>query len=182
MLMDAGLDTGPIIAQRRVALDGRETAAGLAEALADLGAQLLTETLEPWLAGEMTPQPQSEDDATLSRPLRRTHGRLDPLKPAADSERQVRAYQPWPGSFLQIGGFRLIVWRAHPIGAPEDDVEIGALYRSADGLLALRTADGGLALDEAQPGGGRRMSGAELVRGRPQLIGAKVSAPADSRG
>ncbi len=184
MQMDAGLDTGPLIAQTRVALDGRETGARLEETLADEAARLLTATLAPWLAGEIEPKPQSEADATMTRPLRRAQGRIDPDRPAAYSERQVRAYQPWPGTFLQIGGYRVLVRRVHPIGAPDDDVEIGVLYRTADGELALRTVDGGLALDEVQPAGGRRMSGADLVRGRPSLIGAQVSignsAPADT--
>jgi methionyl-tRNA formyltransferase len=180
MLMDAGLDTGPLVAQQQVALNGRETGASLETSLADFGARLLTATLEPWLAGAIEPRVQNEDDATMTRPLRRASGRLDPGRSAAHNERQVRAYQPWPGSFLQIGGYRIIVLGAHPVGAPEDDVDAGAMFLTADGLLALRTADGGLALDQVQPAGGRRMSGADLVRGRRSLIGAKVSAPADS--
>ena len=180
MQMDAGLDTGPVIAQERVALNGSETGAALEMALADQGARLLAATLDRWLAGELQPAPQDEAGATMTRPLRRAQGRLDPAKPVAYNERQVRAYQPWPGSFLQIGGYRIIVWRVHPLGVPEDGVPIGALYRTADGLLALRMVDGGLALDEAQPAGGRRMTGAELLRGRPSLIGAQVSARAEA--
>lgn len=180
MLMDAGLDTGPLIAQSRVALDGGETATELEDKLSGQAARLVTTTLGPWLAGDITPEPQDEDGATLSRPLRRADGRIDPAKPALDIERQIRAYQPWPGSFIEVDGNRLVIWRAHPVGVPDDDVVIGDLYRTRDGLIALRVSDAGLALDEVQPASGRRMTGAALVRGRPALIGAKVDAPADS--
>jgi methionyl-tRNA formyltransferase len=95
---------------------------------------------------------------TLTRPLRREDGRLDPTKPAEELERQVRAYQPWPGSWLELGGQRLVVWKARVVGA-----------KPAHGL-GLQTSDGILELGEVQPAGGRRMSAADFVRGRPGLI------------
>jgi len=179
MKMDAGLDTGPIIAQWRIALSGHETAPELEETLSDLGARLLTATLDHWLAGEIRPEPQPEADASLTRPLRREDGRIDPHKPAVELERQVRAYQPWPGSFVETDGRRLVVWRAHTAAAPEPRPAPGDLVVS-EGEPALATADGLLVLDEMQPSGGRRMSGSELLRGRPTLAGAKVSLPAEA--
>ncbi len=179
MLMDAGLDTGRVIAQSRMALTGHETASELEETLAAEAARLLSSTLDQWLAGDISEEPQNAAKATSTRPLRRSDGRIDPHRSAADIERQVRAYQPWPGSFLEIAGNRVVVWRAHRIGAPGQDIEVGALYRADQDGLALRTADGGLTLDEVQPAGGRIMSGAELARGRPALIGGKVDTPAD---
>ena len=112
----------------------------------------------------------------MTRPLRREDGRLDPSVPAALLERQVRAYQPWPGSYLDTSAGRIIVWAARlaevaPSGA------VGRLVEVGDGGLALATGDGLLELVEAQRAGGRRMSGADLLRGRPALAGTAVEPP-----
>jgi methionyl-tRNA formyltransferase len=166
MRMDAGLDTGPIVAQRTVALDGSETSPELEAFLAHLAAELLAESLPAWLAGAVTAQPQSEDGASLTHPLHRADGRLDPSIPARQLERQVRAYQPWPGSWTEWHGVRLIVWRASAVESePGTAAAPGELVTAADGLV-LATSVGGLRLDEIQPAGGRRMSAAEYLRGR----------------
>lgn len=164
MRMDEGLDSGPLLAQREVALDGTETAPDLEARLAELGADLLAACLPAWLEGRLEAQPQATAGMSLTRPLRRADGRLDAGRPARELERQVRALQPWPGSFLESDGQRLIVWRA--------GVEAGAASGAPGGLLpvgetlALQTVDGLLRLDEVQPAGRRRMSGAEYRRGR----------------
>jgi methionyl-tRNA formyltransferase len=111
MRMDAGLDTGPIVAQTRVPLTGDESTPLLEETLEVEAAALLTRYLGPWLRGKITATPQPEDGASMTRPLRREDGRLDPARSGAELERQVRAYQPWPGSFVDTDAGRLIVWR-----------------------------------------------------------------------
>jgi methionyl-tRNA formyltransferase len=168
MQMDAGLDTGPIVAAREVGLDGTETAPVLEARLAALGAELLAERLPAWVAGGLEARTQPADGATLTRPLRREDGRLDPDRRVAELERQVRAYQPWPGSWLDSPAGRLTVWAARPRpdagpGSPGDLVRV-------DSGLGLAMRDGVLEFLEVQPAGGRRMSGAELVRGRPRLV------------
>jgi methionyl-tRNA formyltransferase len=175
MRMDEGLDTGPIIAQRRVPLSGDEAAPELESRLSNLAAELLAQTLPAWLRGEVEPRPQDTGSATLTRPLRRADGALDPRRPASELERQVRAYQPWPGSYLATNAGRVIVWQAD-IGKGQGAAEPGRLV-AVDGGIALTTRDGLLHLLEVQPAGGRRMSGAELLRGRPNLIGSRVSVP-----
>jgi methionyl-tRNA formyltransferase len=174
MRMDEGLDSGPILAQREVPLDGTEVAPDLEARLAVVAADLLVEMLPAWLAGTLEARPQPADGATLTRPLRRSDGRLDPERPAVELERQVRAYQPWPGSFLEAEGERLIIWRAAPVERPDENGvsvpgagDLGALAPLGD-TLALRTSQGLLRLDEVQPAGRRRMSGAEYRRGRRQ--------------
>jgi methionyl-tRNA formyltransferase len=167
MLMDAGLDSGPLIKQRRYALTGTETAPELEHALALVAAELLAVSLPAWLNGELLPLPQEEEGMTLTRPLRRSDGRLDPHRDAIDLERQVRAYQPWPGTFFETPDGRVVVWRAR---ASDGDGRPGTIV---DGP-AIATADGLLELLEVQPAGGRRMSGEELIRGRPQLIGSVI--------
>jgi methionyl-tRNA formyltransferase len=164
MRMDEGLDTGPIVAQRELPLDGTEVTPELETRLAEMGAELLMEVLPGWLEGAVPAVPQPEAGATLTRLLRREDGRLDPATPAAELERQVRAYQPWPGSFLEHDGMRLKVWAASVL-RQDVAVEPGVIILT-EGTLGLGTVDGVLRLDEVQPAGKRRMSGAEYRRGR----------------
>lgn len=180
ILMDAGLDTGPIVAQWRTALDGHETAPELEEVLAARAAELLSAMLEPWLAGRIEPEPQPAAGVTLTRLLSREDGRLDPERTAAELERQVRAYQPWPGSFVETVLGRLVVWRAQPAGSRDSGVQVGALVQTPETGLSLAVSDGLLALLEVQPAGARLMTGAELLRGRPSLAGSQVAPPADA--
>ena len=183
MLMDDGLDTGPIIARVRLALDGSEVAPALERVLAAMAADLLARSLEPWLAGDLAAEPQAADAATLTRPLRREQGRLDPAQGVARLARMVRAYQPWPGTWFETDGGRVVIWAAEPAaasvlpGSPSvDERTIGQLGADDDGL-AIEVADGRLRLLEVQAGGGRRMSAAELRRGRPNLVGSRVVVP-----
>lgn len=164
MQMDEGLDTGPIVAQVEVPLSGSETAPELEARLARLGADLLIEALPRWLEGSLSASPQPTAGATLTRPLRRDDGRLDAARPAAELERLVRAYQPWPGTWLEVAGERLKVWAAgvEPAAgeaAPGEVVPLGE-------TVALATSNGWLRLDEVQPAGKRRMPGADYRRGR----------------
>ena len=169
MAMDQGLDTGPIVAQAEIDLDGTETAPALEERLAELGADLLIVTLPAWLDGTLKAQPQPTEGVSLTRQLQREDGRLDPRCSAIELERQVRAYQPWPGSFVELGGDgpaaeRLKVWAASLSDRPTSG-DPGALVPVGE-TLGLVTADGVLQLDEVQPAGKRRMLGAEYRRGR----------------
>jgi methionyl-tRNA formyltransferase len=173
--MDAGLDTGPIVESEGWRLDGTETAPEVEALAAKTGARLLGRVLPGWLAGEIDVRPQDEASATLTRPLRREDGRLDPRRTAAELARRVRALQPWPGSFIDTDAGRVTVWRATPSAVASHD-EPGRLVED-DRLPALTTLDGRLLLDEVQPAGGRRMTGAELLRGRPTLVGSRVLSP-----
>ena len=176
MAMDAGLDTGPVVATERLPLDGRETAAGLEARAAAAGAALLDRTLAPWLAGTVRAIPQDNAVATLTRPLRREDGRLDGRESAAQAERRVRALGPWPGTFVELGGTgRLAVLAASQAPSlrgdrpgtlvPDAGADAGA-DGEADGI-ALATSEGRLRLELVRPAGGREMSGAAWHRGRP---------------
>jgi methionyl-tRNA formyltransferase len=168
MRMDAGLDTGPIVAQATVPLNGTETTPGLEAMMAAVAADLLDMNVAPWVRGELETRAQPEEGATLTRPLRREDGRLDPDRTAAILERQVRAYQPWPGSFVDTVGGRLVVWTATVDG----DGDGPGPGRFDD--RGLGTADGRLALLEVQPAGGKRMPWEAFVRGRPSIVGSSV--------
>ena len=170
--MDAGLDTGPIVAVDRWELKGDETASELEARAAGAGAGLVSKSIGPWLRGEITATPQPSDGATLTRPLRREDGRLDPDGPARLLERQIRAYQPWPGSFIETEAGRVIVWRASVEAITENLPPPGTIGPGPDFRLA--TADAWLILDEVQPAGGRQMPGADLLRGRAVLAYSQV--------
>jgi methionyl-tRNA formyltransferase len=170
MHMDEGLDTGPIVAQRVRPLDGTETGPVLEAALADMAADLLRDELDPWLRGDLIERSQPVDGVTLTRPLRRDDGRLDVTRSAAVLERQVRAYTPWPGTFIDTPSGRLGIWSATAAPAPAGPT-------IAPGTITdqgISTSDGILHLQEVQPAGGRRMSWPAFVRGRPAIIGSIV--------
>jgi methionyl-tRNA formyltransferase len=170
--MDAGLDTGPVVAQASWTLAGTETAETLEAEAARRGAALLRTSLGPWLAGRLPAVPQPDDGMTLTRPLRREDGRLDPAKPASELERAVRAHVPWPGSFVDTGVGRLIVHEA--VTAPDQPNDRpGTLVADGDGL-ALTTTAGRLLLRRAQLAGRRSMDAASLRRGAPELVGQTV--------
>jgi methionyl-tRNA formyltransferase len=164
--LDAGLDTGPIVASASWPLAGTETSPELEARAAREGALLLRGILAPWLRGEIEARPQRDEAATLTRPLRREDGRLDPRRTVEELERQVRALQPWPGSFVDTPVGRLIVWRAGVTSPGSEPPPPPGAF----GSPGLAAADGWLVLREVQPAGGRRMSWQELVRGRPGIL------------
>lgn len=172
MLMDEGLDTGPVVSQQDWTLSGTERAPELEAQAARRGADLLRRTLGPWLAGESRPLDQADAPAVLTRPFRREDARLDPSRPAAVLERQVRANEPWPGTFLETDDGRLVVNVASVAGSSAGDVP-GRIVRHGD-RPALATADGRLVLDAVQPPGRRAMTGPDYLRGHSGIIGRSV--------
>jgi methionyl-tRNA formyltransferase len=162
--MDAGLDTGPIVDTSRWSLSGDETAPELEARAAAAGAELLSRVLGPWLRGEIAATPQPTEGVTMTRPLRREDGRLDPDRPAVELARQVRAYDPWPGTFVELPTGRLRVLRAEAIPSAAGDRPRTMTADDEDGI-AVATVDGRLRLLEVQPAGRTRMSGADYLRG-----------------
>src|SRR5712692_5398207 len=120
MLMDAGMDSGPILAQRQVSIDATDAAETLSRQLSELGAELLAETLPRWLAGEIQPGPQDEAAATTSPLLRKQDGAIDWSMPAVDIWRRVRAYNPWPGAYTSFDDGLVHIWQAWPLEAGAD--------------------------------------------------------------
>lgn len=173
MLLDEGMDTGPILARRRVPIAEDETGASLAEKLAHLGAELLVETLPRWLAGEIQPQPQDHTQASVARMLKKADGRLDWSKPAEYLARQVRAYTPWPGTFTTWDGKLLKVLRAHAVQRPLEGARPGEVRLLPEGL-AVATGEGWLVLDEVQLEGRKAVSGQAFRHGHPHIVGSRL--------
>ncbi len=164
MRMDAGLDTGPVVDRVEVPLRGDERAPDLEARLAEVAAELLDARLGPWIRGELEALPQPSDGVTLTRPLRRDDGRLDPSRTAVELERLIRAYLPWPGTFLDLDDGRLVVTGAAVAPSAPGDAA-GAIVRHGE-RPALATGDGRLVLEQVTPAGRRPMNGEAWLRGR----------------
>jgi methionyl-tRNA formyltransferase len=156
MQMDEELDHGPVLAQRETPIGEHESAAELAERLADLGASLLTETL----AGLDAIQPREQDHgaATRAGKLQKADGELDWDLAAAELDRRVRAFHPWPGVTLPYAGRRVKVLRGH-LGREElgarGQVQPGSLLEVGGRGVEVATAHGSYVLQEVQVPGGR---------------------------
>jgi methionyl-tRNA formyltransferase len=171
MLMDEGLDTGPVLAQVETHIHQRDTSATLSDKLAVLGARLLAATIPRWVEGAITPQPQDAEHASISQRLRKTDGEIDWSKPAEHIVLQVRAMNPWPGaySFLDDTLLKVIEARATPYEARPE--RLGTVVQTGNGP-AVSAGDGVVVLDTVQPAGKRPMSGADWLRGAPRALGS----------
>lgn len=154
MQMDAGVDTGPILAQASVPLGPDATAGPLEDQLANLGAGLMVETLDNLQRGTITPVPQPAEGATRAPRLTSEDGKLKPASMSAQEiDRRVRALSERLGCWITLNGVGVKVIRGHLDGAGGDGI-------------AVSTADGTYVVDEVQPPGGRRMTAAAWARGR----------------
>jgi methionyl-tRNA formyltransferase len=185
ILMDAGMDSGPVLAQRRATIQDSDTTAILMAGLADVAADLLAETLPRWLRGEIQPQPQDDSQATKAPLLKKEHGAIDWSLPAVEIWRRVRAYNPWPGAYTTIEGALLHVWKAWPLAdgggaAPGTVVTLtpeqrARLPEGADPeAFGVTTGDGSLALLVAQREGRRALPAGEFLRGMRDFIGRRL--------
>jgi len=171
MRMDVGLDTGPILAQRAEPIHPDDTSLTLSERLAHLGATLLLDVLPDYLAGKLAAQPQADGLATYAPQLKKEDGHLDFTQPAADLERRVRAFTPWPGAFAR--------WQDQPIKilrtAVSESVmgEPGQVVQTSQGPTVV-CGSGGLLLLEVQPSGKKPMSAADFARGARGFVGARL--------
>jgi methionyl-tRNA formyltransferase len=165
MKMDAGLDTGPILSQRRMPLTADDTTGSASARLAELGADLLLETIPGYLSGAIAPVPQPVEGVTLAPMLHKEQGRLDFTQPADELQRRVRAYQPWPGAFMELDGARLKLLRTHVAPGDAAAGERLVCRDETDELPAVGAGGGLLVLDEVQPAGRKPMTGRAFLAG-----------------
>ena len=177
MLMDKGLDSGPILARAQIPISAQDTTGSLTAKLSLVAAHLLQEVLVHWLRGELTPQPQNETEATSSSLISKEEGEIDWHLPAIDIWRRVCAFQPWPGCYTKWQGKQLKIIEAVHL-AEEGTLEVGrvvALSPTAERLEAafgVHTGNGILGVLKVQLEGKQAMSGVEFFRGQRQFIGA----------
>lgn len=172
MNMEEGLDTGPALSQRAIPIAPDDTTGSLTAELATLGAALLIETLPQWMADGITPQPQDDALATMTRPIRKDEGRLDWTQPASVLARRVRAFSPWPTAFTTWNGRQVKILAAHPVEV-ETERAPGTCFltgeTNADQRLLCACGQGALALDVIQLEGKRALPTADVLRGHPAL-------------
>ena len=169
MLTDKGMDTGPIIAQRALPIAADDTTETLSERLAQLGAELLIETLPEWLAGEIEPRPQDDVEATYAPRIEKTQGAIDWQRTAAEIDRQVRAFRPWPGAFCIYEGKNLKVLKAHSLPQWRGGEEPGGVVQ-VDQDIGVATGGGLLVLEEVQLAGKKPMDVRQFARGRRTFL------------
>jgi len=163
MRMEAGLDTGPVYRRSATPIGAAETGGELHDRLAAIGALLLIESLPAILAGAAEPEPQDQAAATYAPKIDKRDGRIDWRRSAAELERQVRAFNPWPVAETRtVSGERLRVWRALAT-AGEASAEPGTVVSPGRDTIEVVTGDGLLRLVEVQAPGGRVMSAAAYL-------------------
>lgn len=174
MLLDAGMDSGPILAQREVPISAENTAGSLTEKLAQVGAQLLMETLPLWIEGQIEARAQEESQASYTRAIIKSDGEIDWRLPALELWRRVRAFDPWPGCYAWWRGKRLKLVKVVPL-VGEKSAEPGrvvALSSPAPATIGVGTGDGILGLVRVQLEGKREISVEEFVRGQRDFVGS----------
>jgi methionyl-tRNA formyltransferase len=182
MKMDAGLDTGPILAQQEVTIGPGETAGELENRLADVGADLLIEILPDYLHGKLGPQPQPEEGVTLARLFSKHAHRIQWDQPAEQIAYHVRAFAPKPGAYTtwqrrsRAKHFKILQARA--IAAPPDlsAAPVGTTFEHK-GFPAVVCSEGALILQRVQMAGKRPMAGDAFLRGQRTFVGAVLGSP-----
>jgi len=171
MQMEVGLDTGAILSQSATPILSEDTTATLTARLAQLGADLLIDTLPQYLSGALTPQPQDEALATYAPQLKKEDGHLNFTQTAAELERRVRAFTPWPGAFALWNGQPLKILKVSV--APEVRGAPGTVVPMPRGV-AVACAEGGLWLELIQPAGKKPMPAMDFARGARDFIGVQL--------
>jgi methionyl-tRNA formyltransferase len=177
MLMDAGLDTGPILLRRATAIGDQETAAELTPRLAEFGAASLADALDKLERGAITPEPQNDSEATLAPILKREDGEVDWSMTAAEIFNRMRGFTPFPGCYTFFNGHRLEIVNARvaPPGDGADKFEPGVVCEVEKEVFVVACGEGSrLRITEVQPEGKRAMPARDFLNGARLQAGAKL--------
>ncbi len=176
MRLDAGLDTGPMLLKRSVAVTSQTTAPGLFTTLAEMGAELMVQTLAGLESGHITPEPQDDAQATLAPVLMREDGRIDFAQTARQIDQRFRGFQPWPGAFTSLRGKKLIV---HAMRISEQSIpEAPGTLIVRDGTITVACGDrSAILLSEVQLEGKKRMFASDFLRGFQVKSGELLGTP-----
>jgi len=166
MRMEVGLDTGPVMQSRELAIGPRETAGELQERLALVGAGLIVAALDALADGRANFAPQDAALATYARKLRKSEARIDWREPAAVIERRIRALNPWPVAETRLDGLQLRIWQASKVATAADAAPGTILEAGPAGMVVMTGADA-LAIERLQLPGRRPVAAADFARTRP---------------
>ena len=182
MLMDAGLDTGPILLRRAIAISEGDTGGTLEAKLAPIGADLLLETLSRWERREIVPIPQDDSNATLAPRIKKEEGLVEWSRPAAEIHCRVRAFDPWPVAFVQLAAGALRIWKTRVAAAVPAGANPGTILGiDREGLAVACGGRSALTLEEVQPAGKARMTAAAFARGKRLAPGDFLGFPGTPR-
>lgn len=173
MLIDEGMDTGPILMQWTEPILPEDTTASLSARLAPLGAQQLVMTLQALEAGNLRPVPQEEAGASYAPPLKKEQGHLDWNQEVKTLYHLYQGLTPWPGIFGFIDGKRLLLTRLQAAAGPVQG-NPGTFYRDPQGDLYINGRDGLLQVLQVKPEGKAEMSAEAWVRGRGEVSGCRL--------
>jgi methionyl-tRNA formyltransferase len=172
MLIDKNIDSGPILAQRKVPIEPSDTTQSLTGKLAHISADLLMETLPGWFSRSITPRTQRHEDATYTKMLNKNDGALDWRLAAVELWRKVRAYYPWPVAFTSWNHKGIRILEALPqsgqLDVPGRVIDLGC------GEAGVQTSTGILKLVRVQVEGKKEMGIAEFVRGQRGFVGSTL--------
>jgi len=175
MLMDEGMDTGPVLAQQQIPASPQHTTGSLTAELAQIGAHLLMQTLTPWFEGVLTPKPQDNEKATYSRIIGKEDGEVDWHRPAIEIWRGMRAFQPWPGCYTTWQGKLVKIIEAVPLPGEEGEPgKVIAIEERQGVTVGVQTGEGVLGLLQVQLEGKRAMAAEDFIRGQRSFIGASI--------
>jgi methionyl-tRNA formyltransferase len=173
MLMDEGMDTGPILARAQIPISPRDNTGSLTTKLSWLGARLLLEALCYYSRGELAPRTQDEAEATYCRPITKEEGEIDWRLAAVDIWRRVRAYNPWPGCYTRWRGKKLDIIEAVPV-TEAGSFKVGEVVMLPVGSVVafgVGTGDEVLGVSRVRLEGKKVVSAAEFLRGQREFIG-----------
>ena len=169
MQMEAGLDTGPVLLERRTPIAREDTGGSLHDRLSVLGADVLAEGLARLLAGESLPaHAQAEAGVVYAHKLDKAEAKLDFGRPAVELELQVRAFDPWPVAEGEIAGEPLRIWAAHAIEL-DHHAELGSVLAAGRDGIDLACGRGALRVTALQRAGGKRVGAVDYLNARPEL-------------
>ena len=177
MLLDEGMDTGPIIAQRARPLSPDDDAQSLTPALFLEGAQLLDESFPGWIAGALPAKPQNDALATYTTKVERSDGAADWTLPAETLARRLRAYTPWPGLHTWWGDRELKILEAQAVAGVA--VDPGLVVPGDGSSVAIGAGSGLLRVSRLQMEGRRPANADEFLRGYPDFLGAQLGPAVD---
>ncbi|MFA5515810.1 MAG: methionyl-tRNA formyltransferase [Desulfuromonadales bacterium] len=171
MLMEAGLDTGPMLVKKSTPIGAAETAGELSDRLALLGREAMEETLSRLCAGTLRPEVQDDTQSSYAPMLQKEDGRIDWRRSAAAIHNQVRGLDPWPGAFTFLDGELLKIARtaAEPGNGPP-----GAVLEAGKDGLRIACGEGTLRIGALQLPGKKRLAAEEFLRGRPVPLGTRL--------
>ena len=175
MQMDAGLDTGAMLAQSELAISPNETAGTLHDRLASLGARITVELLQKMALERLVATPQPAAGVTYARKIEKSEGVLDWRKPSEVLDREIRAFNPVPGARTSLDGFDIKVWRAQRL---EANGPPGQVESATDGGVVVFCGNGALVLTELQRAGGKRLGAREFLQGHRLATAARFGLPA----